>query len=149
MGLLIHNFETAQGLTLENGFYKVGTISWDLQTNAIYAVLYLYTSQEAQENGKAFFPTETISYNFTVSNDEIDDLENACYDSILNIIHTYTTVEAAIAAYEADENNYEIIFDEDGETEIGEQLIPNDELYAQRIMLPSGLEKLLTAVKAN
>lgn len=105
--------------------------------------MHLYVSKNTAENGKSFIPTETISYEIQLTN-EPEDIISTCYNYIINTIDTYTRIEAEIAAYEADENNYRIEYGEN-EEEIERQLIPNEELYSQRISLPSGFEKLLNA----
>ncbi len=87
---------------------------------------------------------ETISYNFTISDEEKSDLENACYNSILSLIERHKIIEAQIEAYEADINNYIIEYDEE-QQEISRTLIPNDELYQQRVWLSNELMKLLDA----
>lgn len=143
MGLIVNNFETAQGWVLTDGYYRLDNINWDITNGVLYAVLHLYVSKEAAENGKSFIPTETISYEFNVA-ETSKDIVSACYNYIINIIDTYVKIEAAIAAYEVDENNYTIEYGEN-EEETGRQLIPNEELYSQRITLPSGFEKLLNA----
>lgn len=145
MGLIVSNFETQQGFILPNGYYQLESINWNLHTNAIYCVLYLYASKEAQQEGKAFFPLETINYNFLFEGESSDDLPTACYNYILNTIQQYKTVEEAIAAYEANDENYNIIYDEDDQI-VDRQLIPNDELYGQRVYLQPDLYKLLDAV---
>lgn len=147
MGLVVNNFETQQGFVLPSGYYKITNINWDLISSQVYCVLSLYASQEAYAQGKTYFPTETISYDFTVDNEQISDLEGACYDYVLNAIGRYDTIEAAIAAYEADEQNYSIEYDEESGEEIGRTLIPNDELYSQRFVLPFNFDKLRNAIK--
>lgn len=147
MGLIVNNFETEQGWVLPVGYYRLDNITWDIAQGTFYAVLHLYVSKEAAENGKSFIPTETISYEFHLTQ-KPEDVIFACYNYIIDTINTYTTVEAEIAAYEANENNYFIEYNEN-EEEIGRQLIPNEDLYGRRISLPSGFEKLFNAVLEN
>ncbi len=52
MGLILHDFETQQGIILSNAYYKVGDISWNIKTNNVNCTLYLYASQEALALGK-------------------------------------------------------------------------------------------------
>lgn len=147
MGLIVHNFEISQGFILPSGYYKVDNINWDLTTNDIYCVFHLYTSKDTALQGKAYFPLETINYHFVLDSQDISDLPNTCYAHVIGIIQQYNEVEAAIATYEANENNYTIIYDEETGEEIERTLIPNDLLYGQRIPLPSGFEKLLNAIQ--
>lgn len=147
MALIVQNFETQQGFILGEGYYKLDNITWDIAQNMVYCVLHLYASKQAAMNKKAFIPTETISYDFHLE-EKPTDLIATCYEWINDIIAEYDEIETAIALYEANANNYEIIYDENGQ-EIGRELIPNDALYSQRFVLPSGFEQLRNAIEDN
>lgn len=118
MGLIVHNFEISQGFILPSGYYKVDHINWDLITNEIYCVFHLYASKDTMLQGKNYFPLETINYNFILNSQDISDLPNTCCANALGLIQQYNTIEAAIAAYESNENNYIITYDEDTGEEI-------------------------------
>ena len=145
MAFIVNNFDTGFGITLPSGYYKVDHINWNIPANSVLCTLRLYSSKAAANENKNPFETENIYYTFELSQSN-SNLINACYDSIENTLALYQTIEAAIAAYEADENNYIIHYNESGE-ESARELIPNDELYGQRFILPAGLEKLIGAVR--
>ena len=99
--------------------------------------------------GKNYFPLETVNYHFVLNSEDISNLPNTCCANAIGLIQQYNAIEAAITAYEANENNYTIIYDDETGEEIERTLIPNDLLYEQRISLPSGFEKLLNAIQEN
>lgn len=144
MALLVENYETKQGFIIPLAYYRIDHIDWYIPNNSVLYNLNLYASKEAAEAGRPPLETESVS-NIFILDGEPFGLKSICYNNIMGIINAYNSIESAIAAYEEDDNNYIIEYDEN-DIEIARHLIPNDELYSQRFELPAGFEKLLNAV---